>query len=95
MYDDHKDGRGVATLSEPLMRQQRLDIERTPLDMNDNRSLGEYSEEGLEANNKDVRNFLEHLSRICDNNKQFEDVHQHILERSDLPSSKHLIATDL
>ena len=33
------------------------------IQMNGDRSLGGYSEEGLEANNKDVRNFLEQLSR--------------------------------
>ena len=53
------------------------------IDMNGGRSLGGYSEEGLEANNKDVRYFLEHLSRKSDSNKQLEDVHHRILERSD------------
>ena len=44
---------------------------------------GGYSEEGLEANNKDVKHFLEHLSRKSDSNKKLEDVHHRILERSD------------
>ena len=50
--------------------------------MNGGESLGCYSEEGLEANNKDIRNYLEHLSRKCDGNKQIEDVHHRLLERS-------------
>ena len=50
--------------------------------MNGGESLGWYSEEGLEANNKDIRNYLEHLSRKCDGNKQIEDVHHRLLERS-------------
>ena len=51
--------------------------------LNGGESLGWYSEEGLEANNKDIRNYLEHLSRKCDSNKQIEDVHHRLLERSD------------
>ena len=50
--------------------------------MNGGESLGWYSEEGLEANNKDIRNYLEHLSRKCAVNKQIEDVHHRLLERS-------------
>lgn len=53
------------------------------MEMNGSRGLGGYSEEGLEANNKDVRKFLENLSRKSDSNKQLEDVHHRILERSD------------
>ena len=45
--------------------------------------MGWYSKEGLEANNKDIRNYLEHLTRKCDNNQQMEDVHHRLLERSD------------
>ena len=51
--------------------------------MNGGESLGQYSEEGFEANNKDVCKYLEHLSRKCDNNMQIEDVHHRLLERSD------------
>ena len=36
--------------------------------MNRGESLGWYSEEGFEANNKDIRNYLEHLGRKCDSN---------------------------
>ena len=36
-----------------------------------------------EANNKDIRNYLERLSRKCDSNNQIEDVHHRLLERSD------------
>lgn len=50
--------------------------------MNGGESLGWYSEEGLEANNKDIRNYLEHLSRKCNSNTQIEDVHHRLLERS-------------
>ena len=53
------------------------------IELNGGESLGWYSEEGLEANNKDIRNYLERLSRKCDNNKQIEDVHHRLLERSD------------
>ena len=53
------------------------------IEMNEGRSLGGYSEEGLEANNKDIRRFLENRSRKCDANMQLEDVHNRILERSD------------
>ena len=53
------------------------------IEMNEGRSLGGYSEEGLEANNKDIRHFLEKRSRQCDSNMQLEDVHNRILERSD------------
>ena len=53
------------------------------IEMNGGLSLGWYSEEGLEANNKDIRNYLEHLSRKCDSNSQISDVHHRLLERSD------------
>ena len=53
------------------------------IEMNGGESLGWYSEEGLEANNKDIRKFLERLSRKTCNNKQIEDVHHRLLERSD------------
>ena len=43
--------------------------------MNGRESLGGYSEEGLEANNKDIRNYLENLSKKCDSNQQIKDVH--------------------
>ena len=60
-------------------------IQHSPelIEMNGCESLGWYSEEGLEANNKDIRNYLERLSRKCDTNKQIEDVHNRLLERSD------------
>ena len=51
--------------------------------MNDGESIGWYSEEGLDANNKDIRNYLERLSRKCNNNYQIEDVHHRLLVRSD------------
>ena len=62
--------------------------------MNGGESLGWYSEEGLEANNKDIQNYLERLSRKCDNNKQIEDVHHRLLERSD-PYLRHLTSSYL
>ena len=52
------------------------------MEMNGGEILGWYSEEGLESNNKDIRNCLEWLSRKC-NNTQIEDVHHRLLERSD------------
>ena len=45
--------------------------------------LGAYSEEGLEANNKDIRNFLETHSRKCSPVEQMKDVTNRLLERSD------------
>ena len=53
------------------------------MEINGNTGLGGYSEEGLEANNKDVRHFLEHLSRKTDNNMHLADVYHETLERSD------------
>ena len=53
------------------------------MEINGNTGLGGYSEEGLEAKSKDVRHFLEHLSRKTDSNMQHADVHHRILERSD------------
>ena len=53
------------------------------IEMNNGVSLGWYSEEGLEANNKDIRNYLERLSRKSCRNKQIEDAHHRLLERSD------------
>ena len=53
------------------------------IEMNGGESLGWYSEEGLEANNKDIRNYLEHLSRKTGTNQQIEGVLNRLLERSD------------
>ena len=53
------------------------------IELNGGESLGWYSEEGLEANNKDIRCYLEKLSRKNSRNKQIEDVHHRLLERSD------------
>ena len=53
------------------------------IEMNGEESLGWYSEEGLEANNKDIRNYLEHLCRKTGTNQQIEDVMNRLLERSD------------
>ena len=52
------------------------------IEMNGGESLGWYSEEGLEANDKDIRKYLEKLSRKSCHSKQIEDVHHHLLERS-------------
>ena len=46
------------------------------IQLNDDEGLGPYSEEGLEANNKDIRRYLEELSRKSDGNQQLEDIHQ-------------------
>ena len=45
--------------------------------------LGAMSEEGLEANNKDIREFLKSRSRKCDPILQMTDVMNRLLERSD------------
>ena len=52
------------------------------IEMNGGESLGWYSEEGLESNNKNIRNYLERVSIKCENN-QIADVHHRLLERSD------------
>ena len=44
--------------------------------------LGMFSEEPLEATNKDVRNYLRDLSRKNDPSSQMEDVITRLLERS-------------
>ena len=61
------------------------------IEMNGGFGLGWYSEEGLEANNKDIRKYLEQLSRKTDSNSQIEDVHHRLLERSD-PYIVHIIS---
>lgn len=50
--------------------------------LNGDRGLGELSEEPLEANNKDIRQFLNNLSRKCDPTLQLTDVAVRCLERS-------------
>ena len=50
---------------------------------NDGYGLGALSEEGLEANNKDIREFLKSRSRKCDPVKQLTDVMHRLLERSE------------
>ena len=51
--------------------------------LNDNCGLGSLSEEGLEANNKFIRRYLELLSRKCSPQEQLTDVMSRLLERSD------------
>ena len=53
------------------------------IEVNGRESIGWYSEEGLEVNNKDIRNYLERLSRKCNNDYHIEDVHHNLLDRSD------------
>ena len=51
--------------------------------INDSWSIGELSEEALEANNKYIRRYLETLSRKTSPVDQLTDVHNRLLERSD------------
>ena len=51
--------------------------------LNDGYSLGALSEEGLEGNNKDIRNYLETHSRKTSVTDQITDVMHRLLERSD------------
>jgi len=44
--------------------------------------LGSLSEEGLEANNKDIRNYIQFLSRKCSPFDQLTDVMSRLLLRS-------------
>ena len=60
--------------------------------MNNNKGLGIYSEEGLEAGNKSTRFMLEHSTRKCDGNKQLEDVHNRQTEKSD-PYNRYVCKT--
>ena len=53
------------------------------IEINGEERIGWYSEEGLESNNKDIRKYLECLSRKYDSNYQIEDVHHRLVERSD------------
>ena len=62
------------------------------IEMNGGESLGWYSEKGLEANSKDIRKFLERLSRKNCKNKQIKDVHHRLLEQSD-PYLIHMTST--
>ena len=50
---------------------------------NDGYGLGSLSEECLEANNKDIRNYLQFLSRKVSPVAQVTDVMNRLLERSD------------
>ena len=58
--------------------------------LNGNTALGAYSEEAIEATNKDVRNFLRDLSRKCDPLLQMEDVMARLLERSHPTVIQHI-----
>lgn len=53
------------------------------ISLNDGYSLGSLSEECLETNNKDIRNYLQFLSRKTDPMLQLTDVMSRLLERSD------------
>ena len=53
------------------------------ISVNDGYGLGNLSEECLEANNKDIRNYLQFLSRKTDPVHQLTDVMARLLERSD------------
>ena len=50
--------------------------------LNDGYGFGNLSEEGLEANNKDIRNYLKLLSRKTSHLEQLTDVMSRLLERS-------------
>ena len=51
--------------------------------MNEGFSLGSLSEEGLEGNNKDIRNYLSRFCRKSSPIYQITDVMYRLLERSD------------
>ena len=53
------------------------------MEENGGRGLGDLSEEALEANNKDIRAFMESFSRKTSAYKQLEDTLGRSLERSD------------
>ena len=53
------------------------------MSLNDGHGLGSLSEECLESNNKDIRNYLQFLSRKTDPLLQLTDVMARLLERSD------------
>ena len=58
---------------------------------NETSSLGALSEEGLEGNNKDIRNYLERFCRKTSMINQITDVMNRLLERSDPRISKQII----
>ena len=58
---------------------------------NETYSLGALSEEGLEGNNKDIRNYLERFCRKTSMINQITDVMNRLLERSDPRISKQII----
>ena len=58
--------------------------------LNGGHGLGDLSEEGLEANNKDSRKFMDRFSRKYNPEKQLFDVMHRTLERSH-PSIRHII----
>ena len=53
------------------------------ISLNDGHGLGNLSEVCLEANSKDIRNYLQFLSRKTSPVDQFTDVMSRLLERSD------------
>lgn len=53
------------------------------IELNGGYGLGSLSEECLESNNKDIRNFLQFLCRKCSPLDQLTDVMSRLLERSD------------
>ena len=53
------------------------------INLNDGYALGNLSEECLEANNKDIRNYLQFLSRKTSPVNQLTDVMSRLLEHSD------------
>ena len=60
------------------------------MSLNDDHGLGGLSEECLEANNKDIRNYLQFLSRKTFPSAQLIEVMSRLLERSD-PVICHLV----
>ena len=63
------------------------------IQLNSGYGLGAYSEEGLEANNKDNRNFLLTQSRKTSPIEQLFDVIHRLLERSD-PLTNNRVRND-
>ena len=62
------------------------------ISLHDGYGLGSLSEECLEANNKDIRNYIQFLSRKRDPVDQLTDVMVRLLERSD-PAINNLVTS--
>ena len=79
--DNHSDQVPLCS-SEPHTTHGAIQHSCELIALNDGEGLEPYCEEGLEANNKDVRKYLL-IARTSSGILQIQDVHNRLLERSD------------